>query len=62
MSLDAIIEMICDWEAVSTMFGTNTVEWYKTKAVDYEQKMMTQNTKDIVEDLLFNVLHGNSAE
>ena len=57
MSLDAIVEMICDWEACSTMFGTATPEWYKTKAVNDEQKAMTQNTRNIVEDLLFNVLH-----
>ena len=57
MTLDAIVEMICDWEAVSTMFGTNTLEWYQEKAVNDEQKQMTQHTRDIVEDLLFNVLH-----
>ena len=58
MELDAIVEMICDWEACSTMFGTNTLEWYETKAKDDEQKSMTQHTKDIVEDLLRNVLHN----
>ena len=57
MELDAIIEMISDWEACSTMFGTNTAEWYKTQASHDEQKAMTQHTRDIVEDLLFNVLH-----
>lgn len=57
MELDAIVEMICDWEAVSTMFGTNTLEWYQTQAKDDEQKQMTGRTKEIVEDILINVLH-----
>ena len=61
MSLRAIIEMLCDWEAVSLKVGTSTVEWYKNDAKE-EKAAMTPNTKDIVEDLLFNVLHGNSAE
>ena len=57
MELDAIVEMICDWEACSTMFGTSTPDWYKRQASHDEQKAMTQHTRDIVEDLLFNVLH-----
>ena len=61
MSLRAIIEMICDWEAMSLKFGTSTVEWYKNDAKE-EKAVLSSNTKDIVEDLLFNVLHGNSAE
>ena len=57
MSLDAIIEMICDWEAVSYMFGTSILDWYEKQAKNDEQKAMTQKTRDIVEDLLYNVLH-----
>ena len=56
MSLRAIIEMLCDWEAVSLYQGTSTVDWYKNYAED-EKKAMSLNTKAIVEDLLFNVLH-----
>lgn len=57
MSLDALVEMICDWESVSTMFGTNTLDWYEKSASHDEQKQMTQRTREIVEDLLYNVLH-----
>ena len=56
MSLDAIVEMISDWTGVSTMFGGTVVDWYKHNAVHDEQKAMTQRTRDIVEDLMYNVL------
>ena len=56
MTLDAIVEMLCDWEAMSLKFNTNTVEWYKNEAID-EKKAFSLNTKAIVEDLLFNILH-----
>lgn len=57
MSLDAIIEMICDWEAMSLKFGTSVLEWYKNDAID-EKKKFTANTKELVEELLFNVIHN----
>jgi hypothetical protein len=56
MSLDAIIEMLCDWEGMSLKFGTSTLSWYETKAKD-EKKALSSNTKQIVEELLYNVLH-----
>ena len=56
MSLEAIIEMICDWEAMSMKFNTDTIEWYKTKA-DKEKSQMTEKTKEIVEEILFNIIH-----
>ena len=58
MSLRAIIHMLCDWEAMSLKFNTNTLEWYEKDATD-EKAVMSQNTKNIVEDLLNNVLHGS---
>jgi hypothetical protein len=58
MTLDAIVEMLCDWEGMSMKFGGSTVDWYTNKAQD-EKKAMSTKTKQIVEDLLFNVLHGN---
>ena len=61
MTLEAILEMLCDWEAMSLKFNTSTVEWYKDKAID-EKKALSPKTKEIVEELLFNVLHGNAAE
>ena len=57
MTLDAIVEMLCDWEAMSLKFGTSTVEWYNNKAED-EKSCFSPTTKSIVEDLLFNVLHN----
>lgn len=58
MTLRAIIEMICDWEAMSLKFKSNTLEWYTNDAED-EKSAMTDNTKKIVEELLFNVIHNS---
>ena len=58
MTLRAIIEMICDWEAKSLKFKSNTLEWYTNDAED-EKAAMTDNTKKIVEELLFNVIHNS---
>lgn len=55
MDLISIIEMICDWEAMSIKFGGSTVDWYNTKA-DKEKKAMTDRTKNIVEELL-NIIY-----
>lgn len=57
MTLDAIIEMLCDWEAMSLKFNTSTVDWYTNNAND-EKRCFSAKTKSIVEDLLFNVLHN----
>ena len=57
MSLDAIMEMICDWEAVSRYNSGSIREWYQNSAVR-EKKCMTDNTKKIVEfflDFLFPI-------
>lgn len=59
MSLDAIIEMLCDWEAMSLKFNTSTVKWYENDAKD-EKSVLSPKTKQIVEDLLYNVLHNSS--
>lgn len=56
-SLDAIIEMICDWEAMSLKFGTSTLKWYENDAKD-EKAAMSAKTKQIVEDLMYNVIHN----
>ena len=61
MSLDAIIEMLCDWESMSLKFGTSTLEWYKNDAKD-EKEVLSPKTKEIVEDLLYNVLHNTVSE
>lgn len=51
MDLVSILEMICDWEAMSMKFGGNTIDWYTNKA-DKEKVAMTDKTKNIVEELL----------
>lgn len=56
-SLDAIIEMICDWEAMSLKFGTSILKWYENDAKD-EKAAMSAKTKQIVEDLMYNVIHN----
>lgn len=56
MSLKAIIEMICDWEAMSLKFNSDTIKWYEEEAED-EKKCMSTNTKQIVEELLYNFIH-----
>ena len=57
MSLRAIIEMICDWEAMSIAFNSDTIEWYESDNSKDERKAMSVNTKQIVDELLYNVLH-----
>lgn len=58
MTLDAIVEMLCDWEGMSLKFGTSTLKWYEEKATD-EKAALSPKTKQIVEDLLYNVLHNS---
>lgn len=58
MNLGAIIEMLCDWEGMSLKFGTSTLKWYEEKATD-EKAALSAKTKEIVEDLLYNVLHNS---
>ena len=55
MSLPAIIEMICDWEAMSARFNTNTLDWYE-KDADDEKACFTIDTKALVDELLYNIL------
>jgi hypothetical protein len=56
MSLRAILEMICDWEAMGLKFKSDTLNWYENDAKD-EKAAMSTNTKQIVEELLYNVIH-----
>lgn len=55
MNLRAIIEMICDWNAMSYKFNQDTKDWYENKA-DKEKKAMTDRTKEIVEYILYTLL------
>lgn len=58
MSLDAIIEMLCDWEGMSLKFKTSTLKWYENNATD-EKAAMSAKTREIVEDFLYNILHNS---
>ena len=53
--LTNIIEMICDWIGMSKGNIDNMKNWYETKA-DKEKKMFTDNTKELVEEIIYNVL------
>ena len=50
MELKYIIEMICDWIAMSNKFGGTVIDWYNNSAGD-EKSYMTENTKRIVEKI-----------
>ena len=58
MSLDAIIEMICDWHAMGIFYGTSTLEWYENRADD-EKAYISPKSKEILEDLLYNRIYGS---
>ena len=55
MSLDAIIEMICDWIAMDMKYHTGVIEWYENKAIK-EKKSMNDKTKSILEELLYHII------
>ena len=57
MSLRAIIEMLCDWEAMALAFNSDTIEWYESDDSKDERSAMSTKTKQIVEELLYQVLH-----
>lgn len=56
MPMDAIIEMICDWEGVSRTDHDNMINWYETKATD-EKKSMSPRTKAIVDEIIYNIIN-----
>lgn len=56
MTLEYIIEMICDWRSFSIKNNdpNEVITWYKEKA-DNEKASMSDRTREIVEELLFNI-------
>lgn len=56
MELRAIIELLCDWEAMSLRFNTNTLNWYENDAKD-EKNALSTRSREIIEDLLYHVMH-----
>lgn len=51
MTLEAIIHMICDWQAMSYHYKSDMMKWYDTQA-DEEKKDMSENTRKLVEEIL----------
>lgn len=56
MNLQAIVEMICDWLAMSMKYGNTVSGWYESDA-EKEKAAMTDRTKQITEELIYNILH-----
>ena len=46
-----VLEMICDWDAMSHQFGTNLCEWYDNKAIE-EKSHFTEETLELVDRLI----------
>lgn len=55
MELKDIIHMLCDWLAMGRKFGNDTRTWYE-KDAEKEKKCMTDRTKELVEEILYNVI------
>lgn len=57
MPLEYIIEMLCDWIAMGMYFNSSTYSWYENQAIG-EKSHMTEYTKGIVEEILYNRIKG----
>lgn len=55
MPLEYILEMLCDWCSMSFFKNTKVVDWYENFA-DKEKSHMTDKTKSIVDELLYDIL------
>ena len=55
VSLIDVIEMICDWQAVSFMFKGNILSWYENEAID-EKECFNANTRQIVDYIMYQLL------
>ncbi len=49
MPLEYVIEMLCDWTAMSIKFNNDPAEWYEGEK---GKMLLSSNTKDTVEDWL----------
>lgn len=61
MPYEYIVEMLCDWLAMSMKFGQSTLDWYEKEA-DEEKGCFSEKTKKIVEYLLYNKLSFRKEE
>ena len=59
MPLIAIIEMICDWEAMGMKFNNIALSWWENDPTGKEEKekIMTPKSIEIAEELMYNVIH-----
>ena len=57
MPLIYILEMICDWGSFSIDKGdfTELIDYYYSKAKDDEEKNLSDNTKEIIEEILSKI-------
>lgn len=58
MRLQAIIEMLCDWGAMSLKFNSRMLDWWEKDPGGREEKekIMSENTIKLVDELMYNVL------
>lgn len=61
MPYEYIVEMLCDWLAMSMKFGQSTLDWYEKEAVE-EKSCFNEKTKKIVEYLLYDKLSFRKEE
>ena len=52
MSITAIAEMICDWQAMSFKYGGTCLSWYNTIKGTDDDKNLHPNTRDKLEDMM----------
>lgn len=56
MPLSAIVEMICDWLSISDYYKSSTLDWWNSDESAEEKANMTEKTRIITEDLLYNFI------
>ena len=59
MPLIAIVEMICDWEAMGMKFNNIALSWWEKdpEGKAEKEKIMTSKSIQIAEELMYNVIH-----
>ena len=59
MKLEAMLEMLCDWIAMSIQFHSNPIEWYEN-AIKTKEIVLHENTNLKVKMILDNPIIKNS--
>lgn len=57
MSLSSVIEMISDWLGMSKGNLDNLKKWYEKEGKKDKEKVLTEHTKEIVEEIIYNILY-----